>query len=145
MLIKKDLTITVTNGGSSASLNEPLYIFMGDKNIDIYFTIVDNKFAFSNNLLENTDASYAIIKVLKPNGAKFMSSRLDLVNSKVVFSITSDFADEITEIGTHKLQIHLYDSNNGRITIPKIEFEVLNPIFRDEEASAMVSCNRVNE
>ena len=39
------------------------------------------------------------------------------------------FIDEITEIGTHIVQIQLWDTDNGRVTIPPIQFEVLTPIF----------------
>ena len=35
-LIRKDLTITID--GNKASVDEPLYMYQGDRNIDIYFT-----------------------------------------------------------------------------------------------------------
>ena len=60
-----------------------------------------------------------------------------------------EVADEATEIGKYKLQIQLWsiDANNqGRVTIPPIEFEVLEPIFEDDDKNvATVSCLRDDE
>lgn len=129
-LIEKEVTITID--GRNASLNEQIYLYQGDKNIDILFTIVDAKFKFnewSGNILVESTARYATVKVLKPNGNTFTSNKLSITDNKVVLTITQDFIDEITEIGTHIIQIQLWDSDNGRVTIPPVNFEVLTPIF----------------
>ena len=149
-LIRKDLTITID--GNKASVDEPLYMYQGDKNIDIYFTIIDSKFKFSetnSNILVDSTAKYSTIKVLKPNGEKIRTDKKAIEDNKIIFTINQEFADEATEIGKYKLQIQLWsiDANNqGRITIPPIEFEVLEPIFEDNDASiATISCLRDDE
>ena len=149
-LIRKDLTITID--GNKASVDEPLYMYQGDKNIDIYFTIVDSKFRFSetnSNILVDSTAKYSTIKVLKPNGEKIRTDKKAIEDNKIVFTINQEFADEATEIGKYKLQIQLWsiDANNqGRVTIPPIEFEVLEPIFEDDDRNvATVSCLRDDE
>ena len=47
------------------------------------------------------------------------------------------------------MQIQLWSidaTNQGRVTIPPIEFEVLEPIFEDNDASiATISCLRDDE
>lgn len=44
----------------------------------------------------------------------------------MVITITAEWLDEITEVGTYKLQIQLYgeDPAQQRVTIPPIEFTV---------------------
>ena len=149
-LIRKNLTITID--GNKASVDEPLYMYQGDKNIDIYFTIIDSKFKFSetnSNILVDSTAKYSTIKVLKPNGEKIKTDKKAIEDNKIVFTINQEFADEATEIGKYKLQIQLWsiDANNqGRVTIPPIEFEVLEPIFEDDDRNvATVSCLRDDE
>ena len=149
-LIRKNLTITID--GNKASVDEPLYMYQGDKNIDIYFTIIDSKFRFSetnSNILADSTAKYSTIKVLKPNGEKIKTDKKAIEDNKIVFTINQEFADEATEIGKYKLQIQLWsiDANNqGRVTIPPIEFEVLEPIFEDDDRNvATVSCLRDDE
>ena len=129
-LIEKEVTVTIE--GRNASLSENIYLYQGDMNIDILFTITDSKFKFneySGNILVESTAKYATVKVLKPNGTTFTSQQLSIKDNKVVLTITQDFIDEITEIGVHLVQIQLWDTDNGRVTIPPINFEVLAPIF----------------
>lgn len=149
-LIRKDLTITID--GNKASVDEPLYMYQGDRNIDIYFTIIDSKFKFSetnSNILVDSTAKYSTIKVLKPNGEKIRTDKKAIEDNKIVFTINQEFADEAVEIGIYKLQIQLWSidaTNQGRVTIPPIEFEVLEPIFEDNDASiATISCLRDDE
>ena len=149
-LIRKNLTITID--GNKASVDEPLYMYQGDKNIDIYFTIIDSKFKFSetnSNILVDSTAKYSTIKVLKPNGEKIKTDKKAIEDNKIVFTINQEFADEAVEIGKYKLQIQLWSinaDNQGRVTIPPIEFEVLEPIFEDDDKNvATVSCLRDDE
>ena len=78
--------------------------------------------------MEST-AKYATVNVLKPNGTTFSSEKLAITDNKVVLTINQQFIDEITEVGTHLVQIQLWDTDNGRVTLPPINFEVLEPIF----------------
>lgn len=129
-LIQKEVIMTIE--GKTASLSESIYLYQGDRNIDILFTITDAKFKFNENngnILVESSAKNATVKVLKPNGTTFESNKLSIVDNKVVLEITQDFIDEITEIGTHLVQIQLWDSSNGRVTLPPVNFEVLAPIF----------------
>lgn len=153
-LIRKYLTITID--GNKATLNEPLYIYQGDRYIDVYFTIVDNKFKFLSpdnaNVLIDSSAQYSTIKILKPNGEKVITEKqeIDKVNNQVIFTINNEFADAVDEIGVCKLQIQLWSEisdNQGRVTIPYIEFEVLEPIFEDDNSGSVVviSCKRDGE
>lgn len=151
-LIRKNLTITID--GNTATLDEPLYIYQGDRNIDVYFAIVDSKFKFSENrgnILADSTAKYSTIKIMKPNGVKLLTEKQEITeDNQIIFTINSEFADEATEIGTYKLQIQLWsseDTNQGRVTIPHVEFEVLEAIFEDglEEGIITLSYKRDGE
>ena len=151
-LIRKNLTITID--GNTATLDEPLYIYQGDRNIDVYFAIVDSKFKFSENrgnILADSTAKYSTIKIMKPNGVKLLTEKQEITeDNQIIFTINSELADEATEIGTYKLQIQLWsseDTNQGRVTIPHVEFEVLEAIFEDglEEGIITLSCKRDGE
>lgn len=129
-LIEKEVTMTIE--GSTASLSESIYLYRGDRNVDILFTITDAKFKFneySGNILVESTAKYATVNVLKPNGTTFSSERLAIIDNKVVLTINQQFIDEVTEVGTHLVQIQLWDTDNGRVTLPPVNFEVLEPIF----------------
>lgn len=136
MFITRDLTINVQ--GNVSTLSEPLYLFQNDRNIDVYFSIINFKFDFTTatqqevNLVTSTFAKYSTIRVLKPNGEKFISDKMSVVDEKVLLTITEDFIDEVQEIGVYQLQISLYDDQTGKVTIPPIEFEVLRPIFYED-------------
>ena len=128
-LIEKEVTMTIE--GSTASLSENIYLYRGDRNVDILFTITDAKFKFneySGNILVESTAKYATVNVLKPNGTTFSSERLAIIDNKVVLTINQQFIDEVTEVGTHLVQIQLWDTDNGRVTLPPINFEVLEPL-----------------
>lgn len=129
-LIEKEVIMTIE--GSTATLSESIYLYRGDRNVDILFTITDAKFKFneySGNILVESTAKYATVNVLKPNGTTFSSERLAIIDNKVVLTINQQFIDEVTEVGTHLVQIQLWDTDNGRVTLPPINFEVLEPIF----------------
>lgn len=133
MLIEKHVTLTID--GRVASLSDEIYIYKNDRNIDFIFTITDTKFKFneySGNILVESSAKYAVVKVLKPNGTKFTSAKLPIIDNQVVLTITQEFTDEIEEIGIHQLQMQLWDTEEGRVTLPPVRFEVLKPLFDDE-------------
>lgn len=143
MLIQKDITMTINE--NKASLNEQIFLYQNDRNIDIIFTIEDMRIKFnenSGNILVESTAKFATIKVLKPNNMKFTSTKLPIKDNKVILTITEDFIDQIEEIGVHTMQIQLWDSANGRVTLPPIKFTVLNPIFGDSEVQ--INCTRGN-
>ena len=137
--IKREITITVN--GKTASLSEPIYLYPRDRYIDIYFTIKDAGFQFSVSGSYGDNASFARVKYIRKDKASegvISQSLLDVVDSKIVLSINDDFMCKTVngkhvEIspGVYLLQILLYDESNGRVTIPPVEFEILEPIFPD--------------
>ena len=122
MAIKKDITVTVEN--KKSIMSDSVWIYQGDKNIDIYFTIVDNRFEFSTV----TPQRYSFT-IRKPDGNLLPPTEITaLVEGKVKFTITQAMADELNEVGMYDILIHLYDDLDSRISIPEISFEVKQPL-----------------
>lgn len=122
MAIKKDITVTVEN--KKSIMSDDVWIYQGDKNIDIYFTIVDTRFEFSTV----TPQKYSFT-IRKPDGNLLPPTEITaLVEGKVKFTITQAMADELNEVGMYDILIHLYDDLDSRISIPEISFEVKQPL-----------------
>lgn len=134
MSIIIERTITVKN--DKATLDNPLYLYVGDGDITYLFTIKEiKKSAFfgkidaSNSLTD--DKSYGEIRIYKPNDELAFTTRAEIIDDKLQALFTYDHIDQLTEAGTHQLQIHLYDDESNeknRFTIPPIELNVLFPI-----------------
>lgn len=137
--IKKEVTIIVN--GNKASLSEPIYLYPRDRYIDILFTIKDAGYQFNIGGNYGDNAEYARIKYIRKDRTSegvVSREKLEVIDSKVKLSINDDFMCkevngqhiEITP-GEYLLQILLYDGASGRITIPPVEFTILEPIFND--------------
>lgn len=131
-MIYRDCIITISKGAST--LNETIMLYRGDREVELYFTIKDSKYKFTdtNNLITITDASYAQIIIKVPsNNFPIFGEILPTKDGKAVLKITSTMIDEIEEVGLYDFQIRLYDeSKTSRVTIPPIEkgIEVREPI-----------------
>ena len=158
-LIRKYINLTIKE--DTAILDQPIYLFQNDRNIDLVFTIKNLRYDIvrniveEENVVESSGATYFRVKILKPDQDdkdKEFTSDLYLVNeeNQVVFNINDTFifdeknedgslpSEENDKIGIYKLQIQLYDSGLGRITIPEVEFAVLSPIFYDPETDGVI-------
>ena len=158
-LIRKYINLTVKE--DTAILDQPIYLFQNDRNIDLVFTIKNLRYDIvrniveEENVVESSGATYFRVKILKPDQDdkdKEFTSDLYFVNgeNQVVFNINDTFifdeknedgslpSEENDKVGIYKLQIQLYDSGLGRITIPEVEFAVLSPIFYDPETDGVI-------
>ena len=125
MAISKNLAIKINN--DEATLNEKFYIYQYDKGIDLYIKISISKLQIggrSVSMLSELENARAGAIILKPNGAVTERANLDIVGDAVKFTIDQSLTDELEEIGIYKIQFHLYDDEDNRITIPPVEFEV---------------------
>lgn len=137
-------TITINN--DKATLDKPIYFYIGDGNITCLFTIkekektarfgsIDNS---SNIIQDNEDLDYANAYIYKPNKGHADTARTQIVGDKLQVEFKFDNIDENSEAGVHKLQIHLYDSESGernRLTIPPVDINVLMPVGYDNNAA----------
>lgn len=151
--IERDVTLVVT--GKTAKFNDKVYIFKGDKDIQLNIEIIDTKMKYSrtnpsgNVLLPLPSNCYAKVGLLKPKGEQIIRERVPIVDNKVAFVIDESICDELEEIGIHKIQIQIWATNeetSPRWTLPSAaELEVLKPDVDFQENQSNVSVAKVGE
>ena len=146
-MIFTERTITVVN--DSATINKPLILYRGDKNIELKITIAESQFKFRNtdasNVIETTDASYAQLVINTPYNSPIFSDVAATKNGAVIFVITEAMIDEIREVGAYEIQIRLLDDNKqSRASIPPVSnaIEIREPIAIEDGST--VDSNAVN-
>ena len=124
--------IGVRISDNKSELSRPLIIFERDRGLEIYFNLIDYAYKFDKkplNSLKNLVGAYATVTLINPSGYEISRDNVEITeDAKVKFVITEDLADELTEIGTYQLQIHVNNDIKGRDTsvfsIPPFNFEV---------------------
>lgn len=137
----KDCTIVIKN--NVATLNEHLYLYKYDKNVELYFTIVDKQYNLKpQNVLRKVDADFAQVKWMKTDGKiKKIFPMQPLENNKVQLLITEELLDDDIEIGDYSFQIRLFNSDEDSVvTLPVVEssIHILRPLFDENDKGAVV-------
>ena len=125
MSIIRDLEIKISNG--KAELSEDVYVYQKDRGVELRLKlnmIKTNYRSAVKSTLFDVDNIYSAATILKPNGDIISRKKSVVVDNTIIFTIDKEFTDEVDEIGTYKVQFHLFDDDDNRITIPPIEFEV---------------------
>ena len=130
-MIYTERTVTVKSGKSS--IDEPVILYRGDRELEIRFIINETKFKYysGDNVITKTQASYGQLVIAKPDKSDVFSEITECKDGAVIFTITHDMIDELPEVGFYTFQIRLYGENKiSRVTIPPIEkgIEVREPI-----------------
>ena len=145
IVIFTNRTITVKRGISS--INEPIILYRGDKEVEIRFTLKEEApFMFNketgSNIIEVSEASYGQLVIKTPNDLPAIFSEVAPTSEgKIVFKITGEMIDEITEVGNYSFQIRLFnESMNSRVTLPEVNggIEIREPIASEDTASTVV-------
>lgn len=149
-MIYRDCTINVKNDVSE--LNEDIILYRGDREVEIYFSIVESPYLYSKlmskNIIEKTNASYAQMIIKVPNDKPPIIGDITETNEgKVVLKITGEMIDEIEENGDYDFQIRLYDDTKvSRVTIPPVlkKLHIKEPIaIEDNSTSNLVGIAKV--
>ena len=144
-MIFTNRTITVKRGVSS--INEPIILYRGDKEVEIRFTLKEEApFMFNkeadSNIIEVSEAAYGQLVIKTPNDLPAIFSEVTPTSEgKIVFKITGEMIDEITEVGNYSFQIRLFnESMNSRVTLPEVNsgIEIREPIASEDTASTVV-------
>ena len=139
MSIVKDLEIKISNG--EARLSEDVYVYQNDGGVELRLKLnlirSNYRSAIRSSLFE-ADELYAGATILKPNGEVIPRSRVKVVDNIISFVIDKEFTDHVDEIGIYKIQFHLYDIDDNRITIPPIQFEVKELIANIDEDGTVI-------
>ena len=120
-MIKYNYEVSVNE--NRAKLNKDIFLFRGNRNIHNYFSIKGARFAFEKegDLIENANAIYAAVTVIKPNGVEVANAIAPVENGLIHLKVTEDLIDEEVEIGDFDLVFDLFDDSDGAVTIPKIK------------------------
>lgn len=135
-MIYKQCILTIN--GNNAKLDEDIYLFRLDKNIELYFTIVNNKYKFNksdlNNIINLTNASYFQMRLYKNAEVKYTFAIQPTDNEKAILTITDDLIDEPIEVGDYDFQISLLDDDkSSMISLPIVskQIHVCEPLVTD--------------
>ena len=144
-MIFTDRTITVKGGTSS--INQSVILYRGDREVEIRFTLKEEApFMFNketgSNIIEVSEAAYGQLVIKTPNDLPAIFSEVvPTSEGKIVFKITGEMIDEITEVGNYSFQIRLFnESMNSRVTLPEVNggIEIREPIASEDTASTVV-------
>ena len=145
IVIFTDRTVKVKRGISS--INEPIILYRGDREVEIRFALKEEvPFRFNrevdSNIIENSEAAYGQLVIKVPNGLPAIFSEIAPTSEgKIIFKITGEMIDEITEVGNYSFQIRLFnESMNSRVTLPEVNggIEIREPIASEDTASTVV-------
>lgn len=140
-MIYTNRKVTVRNGVST--IDSPIILYRGDKEIDIKFEIIDIQFKFrgnNGNLIDNTKASFGQLAIQNPDGNDTFTDIAACEDGQVVFRITGEMIDEFHEVGMYSFHIRLFDEDQtSRITIPHVQngIEIKEPILIEDDVNSI--------
>ena len=138
---------TVIGQKGTSSINDTIVLYRGDKNVEIRFTLSEGSpFRYgsgtSSNIIEKTEAAYGQLVIKAPNNLPAIFSEIAPTNEgKIIFTITGEMIDEISEVGNYSFQIRLFDeSMSSRVTLPEVNggIEIREPIASEDTSSTVV-------
>ena len=131
-MIYLERTITIAN--SSASIDEPIILYKGDRNVEIQFVLKNSPFRYKSS----TNPTYGQLIINRENADSIFSDVSETVKGKILFVITGDMIDELNECGNYDFQIRLFNEDKtSRVTLMPIiaGITIREPICEDDEAN----------
>lgn len=150
-MIYKQCVLTISN--NTAILDEDVYLYRLDKNVELYFTIVNNKYKFDksdlNNIINMTNASYFQMRLYKDEQVKYTFAIQPTDKGKAKLTITNDLIDEPIEVGDYDFQISLLDADKSSMVsmpIAKQQLHVCEPLVADasETGTAVLGLSQLD-
>lgn len=136
-MIYKQCTMTIAKNG--ATLDEDIYLYRLDKNIELHFTIVNNKYKFDksdlNNIIAQTQAAYFQVRLYKNADIKYTFAIQPTQDGKAILKITDDLIDDPIEVGDYDFQISLLDEEKtSMVSMPIVskQLHVCEPLVSDD-------------
>lgn len=116
--------VTIQNN-HKATIDRPLILYKGDRNIEVQFEIVESIFRQykqeGSNTIDNLGASYGQLVIQRPNFSYALSEISETKEGRIVFVIPPEMTDENIDLGSYTFQIRLYDeTQNSRVTLPPV-------------------------
>ena len=159
MSIKKDLVVTYKT--STVGLSEEIELYRYDSGIDFFIDLRGLRYVFKegneDEMIRYTGATKYTITVRKPykegETPEYIETPLSpVIDRKIKFTVDKSMTDDLDELGEYALQIHLFNDDMDRMSIPPFTFLVkplLNPdhspgtTFEDVVDKAIVGISTV--
>lgn len=136
-MIYKKCIITINK--NNATLDEDIYLFRLDKNIELHFSIVNNRYKFDksdlNNIIAQTNAAYFQIRLYRSDEIKYTFAIQPTQDGVAVLTITDDLINDPIELGEYDFQISLLDADKtSMISMPivKQQLHVCEPLVDNQ-------------
>ena len=136
-MIYKKCIMTINK--NNATLDEDIYLFRLDKNIELHFTIVNNKYKFEksdlNNIIAQTNAAYFQIRLYRSDEIKYTFAIQPTQDGVAILTITDDLINDPIEVGEYDFQISLLDADKtSMISMPIVtkQLHVCEPLVDNQ-------------
>lgn len=136
-MIYKQCVLTIAQ--NTATLDEDIYLYRLDKNVELYFTIVNNKYKFDksdlNNIINVTNASYFQVRLYKDDEIKYTFAIQPTEKGKAILTITDQLIDDPVEVGDYDFQISLLDADKSSMVsmpIAKQQLHICEPLVDNQ-------------
>ena len=144
-MIFKEYTVTVK--GNEATINEPVYLYKYDRNVELRFNVgsVGYKYTKSDtdNIITQTGASYCQIRFINEESqTRYLFDICPTVDGQAVLLVKGELIDEEVEIGVYDFQIRLLDEDrNSIVSLPPIRYaiHIERPLFDEGDSTADLS------
>jgi hypothetical protein len=130
----------VYNNGSR--VEQPVVLYKGDKNIEIQFAIKNNPFKYKAGM----DVTYGQLVIKRQSTTPIFSEVAKVSNGKILFIVTGDMIDELSELGNYDFQIRLINADKtSRGTLPPVTAGIIIKAPMCEEEQDSVNYTVVNK
>ena len=132
-------TAKVTVKNYQATIDKPIVLYWGDKNVEIQFEILESVYrqyrVEGTNVILNLNASYGQLVIQKPDHTHILSDIAPTKDGKVIFTIPGELIVETVEVGQYTFQIRLYnDDQTSRVSLPPVVggIDIVEPIASED-------------
>ena len=127
----KNATLTINADNTSATLSNQINVYRGDGNITLKLTVAQQVYQFGKPMvktmaLSDSDVCFVNVDVVVPQANSYFTlDTVELVDNQFTITLAKEWCDEVQEVGTYKLQINMFDSENNKASLPPFSINVL--------------------
>ena len=127
----KNATLTINADNTSATLSNQINVYRGDGNITLNLTVAQQVYQFGKPMvktmaLSDSDVCFVNVDVVVPQANSYFTlDTVELVDNQFTITLAKEWCDEVQEVGTYKLQINMFDSENNKASLPPFSINVL--------------------
>ena len=150
-MIKMKISRTIMVSNNTAYIDAPIYLYKGDGNVLISLDIINITISTKLNQMTTTNyindnISYATACLCKKESSSTFHIVGTKVNDKIELELKKEMMDETVEVGEYRMQVHLFDKENNRLTIPVVEeINIMLPLCSDGYVPPIVYSSKIGE